>query len=94
MKRLAHAMATRLLPVKSSAPATTTSIRPSEKVIPPMTLVGPRPRPLSVMARVAKAAPTPMKAPASTERAMVLENDSRALATPRSRTLPAISSGE
>jgi hypothetical protein len=32
--RLAHAITIRLLPVKSSAPATTTRIRPSEKVRP------------------------------------------------------------
>ena len=36
-KKAAQAMASRLLPVKSSAPATTTSKRPSEKHTPPST---------------------------------------------------------
>ena len=33
---LAHAITSRMLPVNSSAPATTTRIRPREKAIPPI----------------------------------------------------------
>ena len=40
-RRLAQAITTRLLPVKSSAPAMTTSTRPSEKTRPPSSRVTP-----------------------------------------------------
>ncbi len=40
----AHAIASKLLPVNSSAPATTTSTSPSEKVTPPSTCRAAKPR--------------------------------------------------
>lgn len=39
---LIHDIVIKLLPVKSSAPATTTSIKPSEKAILPSILMGPK----------------------------------------------------
>ena len=64
----AHAITIRLLPVKSSAPATMTRIRPSENASPPRRRRTPNgtsaPPAVTV---VAKIAPSAMKAPASIE---------------------------
>jgi toxin ParE1/3/4 len=71
----------------------TTRIRPSENATPPSTRAGPKPSPDSVMASVEKAAPSAMKAPASTANASVSQTRSRALATPTSSTRWATSAG-
>nr|WP_218916417.1 hypothetical protein [Calidithermus chliarophilus] len=52
MRPPAQAITSRLLPVKSSAPATTTKIRPSEKLTPPSTRLSPKDRPASLVTRV------------------------------------------
>ena len=64
---LAQLMRMRLTPPeKSSAPAITASISPSENPIPAIHLVGPYPRVDPVEIVVASTAPRPMKAPANT----------------------------
>src|SRR5688572_8445919 len=84
----------RLLPVKSSAPATTTRIRPSENATPPSRRSTPNgtsdPPAVTV---VAKMAPRAMKAPARTESASVSAVDISALPTPTCSAFRAISRG-
>jgi hypothetical protein len=90
----AHAIASRLLPVKSSAPATVTSTSPSEKLRPPSSRVAAKPRPASLATSVNISAPSPMKAPASTPSIARGSSGSFALTTQNSFTRPAISLGE
>ena len=65
MRRVARLMTIRLLPVKSSAPATTTSISPNENPTPARSRVVPNPSPDCVAMTVAKIPPSAMNAPAS-----------------------------
>jgi hypothetical protein len=90
---LAQAIAIRLLPVKSSAPAMTTRIRPSEKTSPPNTREAAKPSDASLATSVNINAPRPTKAPASTPSSACVAHGSRALATPTSRTRAATSCG-
>ena len=85
IRPLAKAMTIRLLPVNSSAPATTTAMRPRQKTRPPNSLTRPKPMPAAdkpVVTIVAKIAPHAIKAPASTARANMVGVLSSALATP------------
>jgi len=87
-------MTIRLLPVKSSAPATTTRMRPSEKVTPAMSRVAPKGRSaVPAVAVVAKIAPRAMKAPARTASASVAGVESPAFVTPTSSAFLAMSCG-
>ena len=79
--------------MKSSAPAITTRINPSEKPIPASHLVGPYPRPESVEIVVASTAPSPMNAPASTPRTNSVTAGAFAFVTPFVSTSEAISDG-
>ena len=80
--------------MKSSAPATTTSISPSENASPPRRRSTPNgtsaPPAVTV---VAKIAPSAMNAPASTASANVFAVDMPALTTPTCSALRAISTG-
>ena len=93
MSRLAQAIAIRLLPVNSSAPATTTRIRPRLKERPPSRRAGPKPRSLPVITTRNRKAPSEMKAPASTESTNRVSASVRAFATPARATSCAISRG-
>ena len=75
MRRVAKLMTIRLLPVNSSAPATTTSISPSENPTPANSRVVPNPSPECVAMIVAKIPPSAMKAPASPADPRVAVND-------------------
>jgi hypothetical protein len=66
-----QAMTTRLLPVNSSAPPTTTSTSPRENANPASIRPGPNPKELPVRASVENMAPNAMNAPASTPSARV-----------------------
>src|SRR5262249_53721224 len=84
----------RLLPVNSSAPATTTRIRPSENVNPVSSRATPYgmalpPAPVVV----ANAAPSAMNAPASTASTNVVTTPAPAFATPTRSAFTAISGG-
>ena len=70
--RAAQAMTTRLFPVNSSAPPTTTRISPSENASPASSRPGPKPSGLSVRTSVENMAPNATKAPASRPRARCL----------------------
>ena len=87
---LTQLMRIRLLPVKSSAPAITTRISPSENPIPASHLVGPYPRVEPVEIVVASTAPRPMKAPANTPRTKSVTPGAFAFVTPFVSTNPAI----
>ena len=93
IKRLAQAMANRLLPVKSSAPATTTRTSPRLKLKPPNKRVTPKPKLALVITTVKKRAPSEMKAPARTARARSVTASVRAFATPSCSARRAISRG-
>src|SRR5262245_30634537 len=91
---LAHAMTSRLLPVNSSAPPTTTSTRPRLKTTPARTQAGPAGDiVVPVRATVANTPPSAMKAPASTASARVRGASMVALRTPTSSARRAISAG-
>src|SRR5262245_40216675 len=84
----------RLLPVKSSAPATTTSTRPSEKAIPASRRTTPKGRsPPPAATVVEKTAPSAMNAPASTPSVSVVRAESPAFASPTASALRATSGG-
>jgi hypothetical protein len=90
----AQAIASRLFPVKSSAPATVTRIRPSEKAIPPTSREVAKPSVGSDATSVYMSAPSPMNAPASTPSIATVRNGICALTTQKSLTRPAICRGE
>ena len=90
---LAHAMTIRLLPVNSSAPATTTSSSPSENTIPPTSRCAANPRLASLATRVNISAPSPMKAPAITPSSADVDHGKRVFCTPTVRTRSAIWAG-
>ncbi|MNG02337.1 hypothetical protein D3C84_853630 [compost metagenome] len=90
---LAQAMASRLLPVNSSAPPITTSTRPRQKPRPPSRRVTPKPSSLPVTTTVNNNAPKEMNAPASTASTSRVRLSARALATPISATRRAICCG-
>jgi hypothetical protein len=90
---LAQAITIRLLPVKSSAPPTTTSTRPSAKTRPPSARTGPPGPEIPASTVVANMPPSPMKAPPSTARANSVTASRRVLAAPISSALRAISGG-
>ena len=80
--------------MKSSAPATTTRIRPSENATPPRRRTTPNgTSALPAVTVVAKIAPSAMKAPARTDRANVLAVDMPHLTTPTCSAFRAISTG-
>jgi hypothetical protein len=85
---LAHAIASRLLPVKSSAPATTTSTSPRQNPRPPKRRVMPKPSADWVMITVEKIAPMETNAPASTPSTRRVSVSVWALATPPCGTSP------
>ena len=89
----AQAIASRLLPVNSSAPATTTSSRPSENTRPPTSWLAARPSVASARTITNSIEPRPMKAPASTPSISRGSVAMRALATPTVSTRRATSSG-
>jgi hypothetical protein len=89
----AQAMAIRLLPVNSSAPATDTSSRPSENASPPISRCAAKPSEASLATSVNIIAPRPMKAPASTPSSASVRGGRRALRTPTSLTRCAICAG-
>ena len=78
----AHAMASRLLPVNSSAPATITSSSPSEKTSPPPICAAAKPRVASALTITNNIVPRPMNAPASVPSIKSGSVAMRALATP------------
>jgi hypothetical protein len=88
-------MTIRALPVNSSAPPTTTRMRPSENTIPASSRTIPQGRMPTAPAVtvVAKTAPRAMKAPASTASTNVLTGSMAALRTPICSALAAISAG-
>jgi len=88
-----QAMTIRQLPVNSSAPATTTRISPVEKIKPPSSRAGPKPRPAPAMAAVKPAAPRAMKAPARNDRVAKGTAANAALLTPASSMRFATSTG-
>ena len=94
ISRDAQAIDTKLLPVNSSAPATTTRIRPSENASPPSNRVTPKPSSESVTTTRKNTAPSEMKAPASTASTSTLSRSAVALATPTDSTRAAISLGD
>lgn len=86
-------MTNRLLPVNSSAPATTTSKSPSEKTKPPTTCALANPSVASDLTSTNNIAPKPMKAPASTPNNSKGQAAMRALAMPTCSTRRATSAG-
>jgi hypothetical protein len=91
MPRAAHAMTIRLLPVKSSAPPTTTSTRPRLKTTPASTRMDPEGEsPAPARATVKKTAPSAMKAPARTLRTESAERSKAAFRAPASSARSAI----
>jgi hypothetical protein len=74
--------ARRLLPVNSSAPATTTSSNPREKTRPPTSCVAAKPSVVSAPTITNSIEPRPMKAPASTPSISRGSVAMRAFATP------------
>ena len=90
----AHAMASRLFPVNNSAPATTTSSRPSEKTTPPSTRESAKLKEASLATSVKYIAPNPMKAPASMASIHMVNKGNRALTTHTSLTRSATCLGE
>lgn len=91
--RLAQAIARRLFPVKSSAPATTTRTSPRQKLKPPSKRVTPKPRPALVTTTVKKRAPSEINAPASIASTTSVTVSVCAFTTPRRSTMRAISRG-
>jgi hypothetical protein len=80
--------------VNSSAPPTTTRIRPRLKASPPSARIAPHDAALApAHAVVAKTPPSAMKAPASTARAKVLKTSIEAFCTPTSSARRAIAVG-
>ena len=95
IRRDAQAMASRLLPVNSSAPPTITRIRPSENASPAAIRTKPYGTTPALPAAtvVAKAAPSATNAPASTASTNVGNSPATALRAPTSLALAAISDG-
>ena len=91
---LAHAITMRLLPVNSSAPATTTSNSPSENARPPSSRDTANPGEGSLATSVNIIAPSPMKAPPSNPSRNSVGNGRPTLSTPMALTRWAISRGE
>ena len=89
----AHAIASRLLPVNSSAPATEIRISPSENATPPSSLVAAKPSDASLAISANMSAPRPMKAPANMPSSDSVKSGRPALTTPNSPTRRAISFG-
>jgi hypothetical protein len=89
----AHASTSRLLPVKSSAPATTTISSPRENTAPPKNWDAAKPRPASARTITESIDPSPMKAPASTPSMTSGANASFAFAAPTAWIRCAISAG-
>jgi hypothetical protein len=90
----AQAIAIRLLPVKSSAPATMTRMRPSENTNPPSRRDAAKPSAVSLATSVNINAPRPMKAPANTPSSACVSHGRRALTTPTLLMRAAMSCGE
>ncbi len=93
IRRSTAAITINALPVKSSAPPTTTRISPSAKATPPSTRCGPKPGSAPAIAMHQKAAPKPMKAPASRASVAIRCRGSAALTTPAVSISAAISAG-
>src|SRR6266567_536524 len=87
----AQAIARRLFPVNSSAPATTTRISPRENATPPSACLAANPREGSDLTITKYNAPRPMKAPAKILSINIESSGRRALATPIVSTFAAIS---
>jgi hypothetical protein len=85
----------RLFPVNSSAPPTTTRIRPSENARPPRMRAGPNGSgsPVDVVAMVERTAPNAMNAPASTPRTNVRTKGIAAFAAPTSSAFASMAGG-
>ena len=91
--RLAAAITMSMLPVNNSAPPTTTRMRPSEKLRPPMSREIPGASPVPAVTAVENTAPREMNTPPSTASANRRGNGSAALATPTVSARSAISAG-
>ncbi|AJR05443.1 hypothetical protein H744_1c0418 [Photobacterium gaetbulicola Gung47] len=90
----AQAIAKRLLPVNSSAPATMTSNSPREKVTPPSTCCMANPSSASDFTKVKYKPPRPIKAPANMPSITMESSGSLAFTTPMLSTFSAICLGE
>ncbi len=93
---LTKAIMIKLLPVNNSAPATTTAMSPRQKVMPPKSLMKPKPIPAPVkpvVVTVKKIAPLAIKAPANIARTNMVHPSRFALSTPTFSIRRAISGG-
>ena len=91
--RPANAITIRVLPVNSSAPLTTTRIRPRLNTSPPSSLEIPGASVASDVTTCEKFAPSAMNAPASTPSGTSLRRGSAAFITPTCSALAAMSAG-